>query len=710
MPLPAGSLLGPYEILTLIGAGGMGEVYQARDTRLGRLVALKVVSSDRLTDARGRYRFAQEARAVSALNHPNIVQLYDFSQDSATGTDFLVLEYVRGKTLREIIPDYGLPLSEVLNFGAQIAGALAAAHAVGIVHRDIKPANVMITPGLQVKILDFGVAKLAALAVASANGETAQMECTAPGILVGTAAYMSPEQVLGEPVDGRADIFSLGCLLYEAATGRLPFPGSNMVTIMREIATVDPPPPSSLVSGLPADFDRVIARALVKEKDQRYAAASDFADALDSLRDSNRSGQATGHSLRDQNTSLEIGRARSGASEKPGEKARRPAIEALRRCCCPWGIKASGRRHGHHQIWARDSMITLLGARFTEDERIQSALRTSLSILKEHQSPSGAIPNNVDCETQRPNFRAYADGGLWWIIGSSLVAPDIETSARILHWYECQDVDQSGLLSMHEASDWHDLFCTRGKGLYVNCLYVLALRAVARQLATTDHARSERYTERADAAARKLNALFWYQGDGELLPHIAHTFSTENRRDQDALGRKRWLPVKKHLSDERYYLPYLGFRAVGEWFDSLGNLLAILAGVADEEQTGTIFDFIARHELDRPPLFSLYPVVQPGDPDWRDYYGTRNLPHHYHNGGVWPFIGGFYVAALVKAGRMDAAVVQLEKLTNLNLRGEFNEWYHGETVEPMGVQDQAWSAGMQIFATECVSRGHVSLH
>ena len=710
MSLPAGSLLGPYEILTLIGAGGMGEVYQSRDTRLGRLVALKVVSSDRLTDARGRHRFVQEARAVSALNHPNIVQLYDFSQDSGTGTDFLVLEYVRGKTLKDLIPEYGLPLNEVLHYGVQIARALSAAHALGIVHRDIKPANIMITPESQVKILDFGVAKLVAMTLSNAPGETAQMDYTAPGILVGTAAYMSPEQVLGEPVDGRADIFSLGCVLYEAATGRLPFPGSNMVTIMREIATVNPIGPSSLVPELPAEFDRVIARALIKEKDQRYGAASDFAEALEALGEPRRSVLSSGFISRDQNTSLGMGSVRLRPASKPGEKATRPAMEALRRCCCPWGLKASGRRHGHHQIWARDSMITLLGARFTEDERIQSALRTSLSILKEHQSSAGAIPNNVDCETQRPNFRAYADGGLWWIIGSSLIAPDLEAAARILHWYECQDVDQSGLISMQEASDWHDLFCTRGKGLYVNCLYVLALRAVAKQLATSDRARADRYAERADAAKRKLNALFWYQGDGDLLPHVAHTFSTENRRDQDALGRKRWLPVKKHLADERYYLPYLGFRAVGEWFDSLGNLLAILAGIADEDQTATILDFIARHEQDRPPLFSLCPVAQPGDPDWRDYYGTRNLPHHYHNGGIWPFIGGFYVAALVKAGRMDSAVDALEKLTDLNLSGEFNEWYHGETIEPMGVQDQAWSAGMQLFATECVSRGHVPLH
>jgi len=381
------------------------------------------------------------------------------------------------------------------------------------------------------------------------------------------------------------------------------------------------------------------------------------------------------------------------------------AVETLRRCCTPLGLKASGGRVGHHQVWARDSMITLLGARFAADPQIDAALHASLRLLKEHQAPAGAIPNNVDGETRRANFHAYADAGLWWIIGSSLLAPDPETVRRILLWYECQDVDQSGLLSMQEASDWQDLFCTRGKGLYLNCLYVLALRAAVK----ADPAEAARYLERTEAAAAKLNAYFWYRGDGEMLRHVSHTFSTESTAEYDSLGRKRWLPVKRHLVGEQYYLPYLAFRAVGEWFDSLGNLLAILAGVADEEQTNRILAFIARHDRTHSPLFALTPAVEPGDPDWRDYYGTLNLPQQYHNGGIWPFIGGFYVAALVKAGRMDAAQDAFERLTELNLRGSFNEWHHGDTVEPMGVRDQAWSAGMYLFAAECLKTGAVPL-
>ena len=357
-------------------------------------------------------------------------------------------------------------------------------------------------------------------------------------------------------------------------------------------------------------------------------------------------------------------------------------------------MKASGSSHGHHQIWARDSMITLLGARFVVDDRIQAALHASLATLQQCQALTGAIPNNVDCETLRPNFRAYADAGLWWIVGSALMARDLPAVAGILRWYACQDVDQSGLLSMQESADWQDLFCTRGKGLYLNCLYVLALRAAG------EHAH-------AATVAERINRYFWYEGDGNMLKHVSHTFSTESKQEQDSLGRKRWLPIKLNLVSEQYYLPYLGFRAVGEWFDALGNLLAILSGVANPQQTALILDFLERSGMVIAPAASLSPVIEPGDPDWRDYYGMLNVPHHYHNGGVWPFIGGFYVAALVKAGRLDAAARALDRLTALNRAGDFNEWHHGRTHQPMGVTKQAWSAGMYLFACECVSRSDV---
>jgi hypothetical protein len=347
-------------------------------------------------------------------------------------------------------------------------------------------------------------------------------------------------------------------------------------------------------------------------------------------------------------------------------------------------------------------MIASLGARFAQDDQIQNAIQASLSLLKDHRGPRGAIPNNVDCATLRPNFRAYADGGLWWIVASTFLTPDLDVMREVLCWYEYQDVDQSGLLSMQEGSDWQDLFCTRGKGLYLNCLYVMALRRAA-ELFEGDEA--DRLRRRAALVADRINAYFWYTGNGDTQRYISNSFSTEGTPLRDSMGRLREVPTKRYLTDEQYYLPYLGFRSLGEWFDSFGNIVAILAGVADRQQSDIILDFISRYSMDIWPLRSLTPVVRPGDADWRDYYGSLNAPHQYHNGGVWPFLGGFYVAALVKAGRSEAAELALENLAQLNQCGQFNEWHHGETNAPMGAQDQAWSAGMYLFAWECVRRG-----
>ena len=346
-------------------------------------------------------------------------------------------------------------------------------------------------------------------------------------------------------------------------------------------------------------------------------------------------------------------------------------------------------------------MIASLGGSLVDDPEIRKSLLNSLHVLRENISPSGCIPNNIDASSGRPNFRATADGGLWWVIGSSILEPDLETIARILQWYECQDVDQSDLLSMQESSDWQDLFCTRGKGLYLNCLYVLALRRAA----GVDNRFADEWLHKASLVTEAINRYFWYAGDENMLRHIAHSFSTESPQEQDSLGRKRWLPVKQKLQYARYYLPYLAFRSPGEWFDVLGNVLAILSGVADATQAAYILDFIDTHELARLPAKAIYPPVEPGDAEWRDYYGMLNLPDCYHNGGVWPFIGGFYVAALVYANRIGKARETLIHLEALNADGEFNEWHHGATGEALGVRDQAWSAAMYIYAARCVEQG-----
>src|SRR5438045_1346095 len=177
------------------------------------------------------------------------------------------------------------------------------------------------------------------------------------------------------------------------------------------------------------------------------------------------------------------------------------AVASLQRCCTPQGIRASAGLTGHTQVWARDAIIALLGGSLVPDESLRTGVRASLELLKSRQASCGAIPNNVDSLSLRPNFRAYADAGLWWIIGTNIVSPDPDTVARILSWYDCQDVDQSGLLSMQESSDWQDLFCTRGKGLYLNCLYVLALESAGQHQHAVD-------------VRGRINEFFWYRGDG----------------------------------------------------------------------------------------------------------------------------------------------------------------------------------------------------
>ncbi len=220
MRLSPGSQLGAYEILSLIGAGGMGEVYRARDPRLNREVAIKVLPADRLADEDRRRRFVQEAQAASALNHPHIITIYGI--ESANDIDFIVMEYVRGQSLGALIPRQGMRLNEALRLAIPVADALAAAHSRGIIHRDLKPANVIVGSDGAIKVLDFGLAKLVGIDTAREENTVtriADVGLSAPGTIAGTAAYMAPEQATGGKVDARSDIFSFGAMLYEMVTG-----------------------------------------------------------------------------------------------------------------------------------------------------------------------------------------------------------------------------------------------------------------------------------------------------------------------------------------------------------------------------------------------------------------------------------------------------------------------------------------------------------
>lgn len=288
-----GSELGHFSLLEKIGEGGMGQVYKARDTRLERLVAIKLLAEARLTDADLRARFVQEAKAPSALNHPNIITIHEIGEHD--GRTFIVMELVDGKPLNELIHRKGMRLTEALRIGAQVADALASAHAAGIVHRDLKPANIMVDAHGRVKVLDFGMAKLFAPAAVGADEATRTLSLDRPvteeGAIVGSVPYMSPEQAEGKPVDARSDIFSFGAVLYEMITGQRAFPGESRISTLAAVVEKDPPPPSGISSTTPPELDRLIARCLRKDVERRSQNMADVKLALEELRDESESGK-----------------------------------------------------------------------------------------------------------------------------------------------------------------------------------------------------------------------------------------------------------------------------------------------------------------------------------------------------------------------------------------------------------------------------------
>ena len=413
-------------------------------------------------------------------------------------------------------------------------------------------------------------------------------------------------------------------------------------------------------------------------------------------------------------------------SETLVDDARQRATDILHRCATSHGFRASALAAGYPQIWARDSMIVFLGAAATGEPALIAAGKASLEIMSRHQSPRGMIQLNVNPDTGYVSTEnaGSVDGNLWYLLGHYLhlqLTGDVEFMAshwraidRAMTWLEYQDMNECGLLEVPEAGDWMDLLAVRYNVLYDNVLYyaaTLAYQIMCRQL--PEGILCHQLPVNPLGIHERLNLLMWI--DRCWVPeHFA-----EHLEKLKSI-RLEWFMLYHNMgtiSSRPYYLPWVAFREYGDWCDSLGNLLAILTGVADRHRAEHILRYMHQVGMAEPfPTKAIHPPIYPNEANWREYYRSRNLnlPHQYHNGGIWPMIGGFHVAALVRHGWTSEAQRLLHSLADANRQGmyhdwEFTEWMHGESGHPMGFGQQGWSAAMFLYAEHAARTGKLPL-
>ncbi len=408
------------------------------------------------------------------------------------------------------------------------------------------------------------------------------------------------------------------------------------------------------------------------------------------------------------------------------KQAHDKALEVLYRCATPSGFRASGLAAGYPQVWARDNGVISLGAFASGDAQLIGTARASLITLGTYQSKRGLIPLNVNPDNgyiSTENAGAV-DTNLWFILlhfAHLQATGDVQflrdhwlTISNALKWLEYQDMNECGLLEIPEAGNWMDLIAVRYNTLYDNSLYYAAVLAYEQmwQRLTAETTGHQVHVNAAQIHER-INLLMWID-----RCWVAEHFAEQLERLKSI--RLEWYMLYHNIgtiSSRPYYLPWVAFREYGDWCDTLGNCLAILTGIADYHRSEHILRFMYQVGIAEPsPSKAIYPPIHPGESDWRSYYRSRNLnlPHQYHNGGIWPMVGGFHVAALVRHKWQSEAERLLASLASSNLQGRgenegFNEWMHGVSGHAMGFDLQGWSASMYLYAEHAVQTGKLPL-